>query len=131
MRLYPPAWIIGRRALADVPIGGYVIPKGAIVLMSQYVVHRDARWFPEPLRFAPDRWTTETKAALPRCAYFPFGGGPRGCIGEQFAWTEAILLLATIARHWRARLAPGHPVALQPLVTLRPKHGMRMTVRRR
>jgi len=128
MRLYPPAWVLGRRAIADTSIGGYDVPRGSIVLMSQYVVHRDVRWFEDPLRFVPDRWMPEKKGALPRFAYFPFGGGPRQCIGEQFAWTEAILLLATIARRWRPRLVPGHPVALHPLITLKPKHGMRMTL---
>jgi cytochrome P450 len=131
MRLYPPAWVIGRRAVADVPVGGYMVPANAIVLTSQYVVQRDPRWFAEPLRFDPDRWTPEAKSSLPRFAYFPFGGGARQCIGEQFAWTEGILLLASLAQSWRARLVPGHPVALQPLITLRPKHGMRMTVARR
>jgi cytochrome P450 len=131
MRLYSPAWVVGRRAIVDVPIAGYVVPANSIVLVSQYVVHRDPRWFEDPLRFDPDRWTPEAKAALPRFAYFPFGGGARQCIGEQFAWTEGILLLATLAQMWRARLVAGHPVALQPLITLRPKHGMRMTLSRR
>jgi cytochrome P450 len=128
MRLYPPAWIIGRRALGPFEASGYEIPARSIILASQYVTHRDARWFPEPERFDPERFTPERQAERPKFAYFPFGGGPRVCIGEQFAWMEGILLLATIAQRWRLRLVPGHPVALQPIITLRPKHGMKMTV---
>ncbi len=128
MRLYPPAWILGRRALKDYEVGGYHVPAGAIVIMSQYVTHRDERYFPEPLRFDPERWTPEAKAARPQFSYFPFGGGPRRCIGEGFAWMEGILVIATLAQSWRMRLEPGHPVELRPVVTLRPKHGMRMTL---
>lgn len=131
MRLYPPAWIVGRRALTDYPIGGYTLPARSIVLMSQYVMHRDPRFFPEPDRFDPDRWTPEFKASLPKYAYFPFGGGPRQCIGENFAWMEAILILATIARQWRLRPSPGQVVTPQPLVTLRPKNGLRMVAGRK
>ena len=131
MRLYPPAWLIGRRALHDYEVGGYRVPARAIVLMSQYVMHHDVRYYPDPFHFDPARWTPEAQAARPKFAYFPFGGGPRICIGEQFAWMEGILLLATIAQQWRPRLVPGHPVALQPLVTLRPKHGIHMTLERR
>jgi cytochrome P450 len=128
MRLYPPAWIIGRRAVAPFEAGGYQIPARSIVLMSQFVTHRDARWFPDPDRFDPERFAPERQAERPKFAYFPFGGGPRVCIGEQFAWMEGVLALATIAQRWRFRLVPGHPVALQPIITLRPKSGMRMTV---
>lgn len=131
MRLYPPAWIIGRRAIVPFEASGYTIPARSIVLLCQYLVHRDARWFPDPERFDPERWTAERVAERPKFAYFPFGGGPRGCIGEQFAWMEGVLLLATIAQRWRFRLVPGHPVALQPIITLRPAHGMRMTAERR
>jgi len=131
MRLYPPAWITGRRALADYPLAGYVAPAGAICVMSQYVMHRDARYYADPEHFDPDRWTPEFRAALPKFAYFPFGGGPRQCIGESFAWMELILIVSTIAQRWRLRLVPGHPVVPQPLVTLRAKHGMKMTVERR
>jgi cytochrome P450 len=126
MRLYPPAWIVGRRAIAPYQVGEYTIPRRAIVVMSQWVVHRDARWYPEPERFDPDRWTPAFKAALPPFAYFPFGGGPRRCIGESFAWMELSLAIATIAQRWRFELVPGHPVAPRPLVTLRVKHGMKM-----
>jgi len=128
MRLYPPAWIVGRRAIEPYPIGEYVAPARAILLMSQWVMHRDPRWFPDPERFDPDRWTPAFKAALPKFAYFPFGGGPRQCIGEGFAWMELVLVVATLAQRWRLLLVPGHPVAPQPLVTLRTKHGMRMSI---
>jgi cytochrome P450 len=128
MRLYPPAWIIGRRAINAYPVGEYTIPPRAIVVMSQWVVHRDARWYADPERFDPDRWTPEFKASLPTFAYFPFGGGPRRCIGESFAWMELMLILATIAQRWRFELVPNHPVVPQPLVTLRAKQGMKMTV---
>ena len=131
MRLYPPAWIIGRRALGEYPIGPYLAPAGALFLVSPYIVQRDPRYYPDPERFDPDRWTPAFRAALPKFAYFPFGGGPRQCIGESFAWMELILLVATIAQQWRLRLVPGHPVVPQPVVTLRTKHGMRMTVEKR
>jgi len=131
MRLYPPAWLIGRRAIADYPVGPYVAAARSILIMSPYIIQRDARYYAEPERFNPDRWTPEFKASLPKFAYFPFGGGPRQCIGETFAWMELILIVATIAQRWDLRLVPGHPVELQPLITLRAKHGMRMTVTRR
>ncbi|MDQ6829252.1 MAG: cytochrome P450, partial [Gemmatimonadota bacterium] len=126
MRLYPPAWIIGRRALAEYAVGGYVIPPRSIVLMSQYITHRDARWFPDPERFDPERFAGDAQMARPKFSYYPFGGGVRQCIGEGFAWMEGIILLATIAQRWTLRLVPGHKVELQPMVTLRPKHGMMM-----
>jgi cytochrome P450 len=131
MRLYPPAWIIGRRALADYQVGAYVVPARSIVIMSPYVLQRDGRFYAGAERFNPDRWTPEFRAELPKFAYFPFGGGPRQCIGESFAWMELILVVATIAQQWRLRLVPGHPVVPQPQVTLRTKHGMRMTVVKR
>jgi cytochrome P450 len=131
MRLFPPAWALGRLALNDYEIAGYVVPKKSLVLMSQYVMHHDSRYFPDPERFDPERWTPQARDARPQFSYFPFGGGPRRCIGEGFAWMEGILLIATLAQHWRLRLVPGHPVALKPVITLRPKHGMRMIVNRR
>ncbi len=131
MRLYPPAWALGRLAIEEFEIAGYVVPKKSLVLMSQYVMHRDPRYFIDPLRFEPERWTPEARETRPQFSYFPFGGGPRRCIGEGFAWMEGILLLATLARQWRMRLAPNHPVALKPVITLRPKFGMRMTITRR
>ena len=131
MRLYPPAWAIGRRALEPFEARGYTIPARSIVLMSQYITHRDPRHFPDPERFDPERWTPEGQAARPKFSYFPFGGGARVCIGEQFAWMEGILLIATLAQHWKMSLEPGHPVDVQPLITLRPRHGMRMQLSRR
>lgn len=131
MRLYPPAWALGRIALAECEIAGYVVPAKSLVLMSQFVMHRDPRYFPDPLRFDPDRWTTEARESRPQFSYFPFGGGPRRCIGEGFAWMEGILLVAAIAQQWQMRLVENHPVALKPVITLRPKHGMRMTLTRR
>ncbi len=131
MRLYPPVWMIGRRALDAVELRGLALPANTIVIMSQYVVHHSPQYYPDPERFDPERWTPEARAARPMCAYFPFGDGPRRCIGESFAWTEGIVLLATLAQSWQARLVPGHPVKMLPRATLRPKYGLRMTVRRR
>ena len=131
MRLFPPAWIIGRRALAPYAVGGFTVPRGAIVVASQWVTHRDPRYFPEPERFDPERWLPEAKDARPKFSYFPFGGGPRVCIGEGFAWMEGILALATLARRWRLRLAPGHRVAPSPSITLRPKFGIPMRFEKR
>ncbi len=131
MRLYPPAWVVGRRAIHPYTIGDYVAPARSIFLMSQWVVHRDARFYDQPDCFRPERWTPEFKMALPKFAYFPFGGGPRQCIGESFAWMELVLVVATIAQRWRLQLVPGHPVAPLPVVTLRTKHGMKMTARAR
>ena len=130
MRLYPPAWVLGRRPLVDFEIGGHLVRAGSIVLMSQWVVHRDPRWWADPLRFDPDRWGGPAERERPRFAYFPFGGGTRQCIGEHFAWMEGVLLLATIAQRWRFRLAPGAVPTTQPLITLRAR-GMRMVAERR
>ncbi len=131
MRLYPPAWAMGREALEDVSIGPYRLRKGTMIFFSQYIVQRDSRWFPEPLKFIPERHTPEAKAARPRFAYFPFGGGGRQCIGESFAWMEATLALATIAQRWRLELVPGQRIELQPKITLRPKNGIKAIVRTR
>lgn len=131
MRLFPPAYLVGREPREDFTIGGHRAPAGSIVLMSPWVVQRDPRWFPDPLEFRPERWTPEMEEALPRFAYFPFGGGPRKCIGEGFAWTEGVLLIAAFARRWRMRLVPGHPVETLPQITLRPRHGIRVTIERR
>ena len=131
MRLYPPAWIVGRRAINEYPVGDYVLPPRTIVLLSPWITQRDARFFQRPDRFEPERWTPEFKQSLPPFAYFPFGGGARRCIGEAFAWTELVLVTAAIAQHWKLRLVPGHPVVPQPVVTLRLKHGLRMALERR
>lgn len=131
MRLYPPAWMIGRRAIADHEIAGQAMKSGDLVLLNEFIVHHDERWFPDPSQFEPERWTPEAKEARPKFSYFPFGGGTRTCIGEAFAWMEAALLIATLAQQWKPRLAPGHVVEKFPLVTLRPKHGMKMLLERR
>jgi cytochrome P450 len=131
MRLYPPAWAIGRRALNPFQAREFTIPANAVVLMSQYVMHHDTRFFADPDRFDPERWTPEAQAQRPKFSYFPFGGGARVCIGEQFAWMEGILLLATIAQQWRMRLAPWQMIDVQPLITLRPRYGMKMTTHRK
>jgi cytochrome P450 len=131
MRLYPPAWTVGRLAVRDYPVGEYVIPEGSLVLVSQYVLHRDPRFWPDPSRFDPERFTPEAKELRPQYAYFPFGAGARRCIGEGFAWMEGALLIATIARRWRMRLVPDHPVVPLPRITLRPRHGIRVTLEER
>jgi len=121
MRLWPPAWTVGRRALEMHTLGGYRIPQDSMVVVSQYVVHRDPRWWPNPDAFAPERWL-EPAPDRPKYAYFPFGGGSRICIGESFAWTEAILLVATIAQRWRFRAEPGPGPTPEARITLRPKN---------
>jgi cytochrome P450 len=131
MRLYPPAWIIGRRAIDEYPVRDYVVPARGIVVFSPYLIQRDGRFFTDPESFRPERWTPEFKASLPPFAYFPFGGGARRCIGESFAWMELVLVMSTLAQRWRMRLVPGHPVVPQPAVTLRIKHGLKMTLESR
>jgi cytochrome P450 len=131
LRLYPPVWLFGRRSLEDTELGGYAIPRGTVVSVSQWVTHHDPRWFPDPWRFDPDRWQPEEAAGRPQWSYFPFGGGTRVCIGEGFARMEAMLVLATIASRWRLRLAPGHRVELRPRITLRPRDGLPMLLERR
>ena len=131
MRLYPPAWTIGRQVINDYKIDQYVLPAGSVILMSQYVTHHDPRYFSDPDLFYPDRWTKEFKLHLPRFSYFPFGGGIRGCVGEPFAWMEGILLLAMVHHRWKMHHDPEHKVELKPLITLRPKYGMRMKLERR
>ena len=131
MRLYPPAWAMGRQSTAPVEIGPYRLPAGTYFFFSQYIMQRTPEYFPDPLRFDPERFTPEAKAARPKFAYFPFGGGSRQCIGESFAWMEAILLTATIAQRWRLRLVPGQRIEVQPKITLRPKFPIRMVPERR
>jgi cytochrome P450 len=128
MRIRPPAWTIGRQPLEDFSAGGYRIRAGTIVLVSPWIVQRDPRWWDAPQAFRPERWMApEFEASLPRFAYFPFGGGPRKCIGEGFAWMEGVLSLATLARRWRLRLAPDARVVPEARITLRPV-GLRMRV---
>jgi cytochrome P450 len=131
MRLYPPAWAMGRYARADFQLGDFFLPAKTTVLMSQFVTHRDARFFPDPLRFDPERFTPEARSRRTKLTYFPFGAGARQCIGESFAWMEGIVLLATLAQKWKLKLVPGHRVEPEPLITLRPKYGMKMIVERR
>jgi cytochrome P450 len=131
MRLYPPVYAIGREAVQDCVIGGYHVPAGTTLLMSQWVMHRHPRYFPAPEVFNPDRWTEEHAKRLPKYAYFPFGGGPRVCIGNTFAMLEAVLVLATLAPKVHFSLLPGHPVRPRPLVTLRPEYGIKGIITRR
>jgi cytochrome P450 len=132
MRLYPSAYVIGREAVAPCELGGYTIPAGGTLLMSQWAMHRDPRWFDEPECFRPERWADGLERRLPKGAYFPFGGGPRVCIGNHFAMLEAVLVLASIARNWRFSVPPGESeVRPRPLITLRPAGPVRLTVSRR
>lgn len=128
MRLYPPAFIITREVAEDIELHGYSIKKGSILLMSQYVMHHDARFFPQPEQFRPERFAPGYEEKLPKYAYFPFGGGPRVCIGNQFAQMEAVLVLATIMQSFHLALVPGQVIEPDPLITLRPKHGIRMAL---
>ncbi len=131
MRLYPPAWAMGRYARNDFRLGEFFLPAKTTVLISQFIMHRDARFFPDPLRFNPERFTPEAKARRTKFTYFPFGAGFRQCIGESFAWMEGVLLLATLGQRWKPKLVPGHRVEPEPLITLRPKYGMKMQVEAR
>jgi cytochrome P450 len=129
MRLFPPAWAIGRLSLEEHQLGDYLLPAKSLVLISPFITHRDPRFWENADQFVPKRWETiSIKEAGQRNIYFPFGGGIRRCIGEGFAWTEGILLLATIARKWKLCLAPEQRIGLQPMITLRPKFGMQMTI---
>ena len=128
LRLYPPVWGIGRQALVDVVLGEYRIPKGSSLFMSQWVVHRDPALFPEPERFHPARWMNGPAKSLPRFAYFPFGGGPRICIGNRFAIMEATLVLAVLAQRFRFAAVPETRLELLPTVTLRPRGGVRLLI---
>ena len=131
MRLYPPAWSLARTVASEFELRGYRIPKGANLVMSQWIMHRHPAYFADPEKFDPDRWRLESLQRLPRFVYFPFGGGPRQCIGASFAMMEAVLLLATIAQRFRLEAVPDHPVVPVPGFTLRPKHGIKMIMHRR
>lgn len=131
LRLYPPVWAMGRRNLEDYELAGYTIPADSVVAVNQYVMHRDERFFPDPNRFDPQRWTAEERAKRPRFSFFPFGAGPRICLGEGFAFMEARLVLAALARRWRVRVVPGHPVVPAPVLTLRPRHGLQVRLEAR
>ena len=131
MRLYPPAWGLSRRAVAPDEIGGYHLPRGWLVFIMPFVMHRHRAYWDDPERFDPGRFTPERNAARPKFVYMPFGGGPRQCIGNQFAMIEAHLALASLAQRYRCDLVPGPPVEPWPLITLRPRHGIRMHIQRR
>ena len=131
LRLYPPAWAFGREAIRDTRLGDHRVTAGTSVVISPWVLHRDPRYFSEPETFDPSRWAGGLSKRLPAFAYVPFGGGPRRCIGSEFAMTEAVLLLAMITQRFHLALSPGHPVTPWPTITLRPRHGMRMALRAR
>jgi cytochrome P450 len=131
MRLYPPAYGLGREAIDDCVIGGYHVPKGTQVFVFQWVTQRDPRFYDRPAEFMPERWTPEFVERLPKFAYFPFGGGPRACIGASFAMMEIILCLATIGQKFRLELVPDHPVTIYPAMSLRPRDGVKVVVRNR
>lgn len=131
MRLYPPAWTQAREAAQGVTFGGYSVAPGTTVIFSQWVMHRDPRFFPNPEGFQPERWEDGLARRLPRFAYFPFGGGPRLCIGHQFAMMELVLVLASLVREFRFEMVPGQDMTPFPAVTLRPRHGLNLTIYRR
>ena len=133
MRLYPPVWAIGREVVGEFELRGFSLPKGAQLVASQWVVHRDPRWFPNPEAFDPGRWLPERAGPdrIPRYAYFPFGLGPRICIGNHFATMEAVLVLATIGQRFHLELCPGQRLDFDPAITLRPKRHHRMRLHRR
>ena len=131
LRLYPPAYIMAREAIESCEIGGYEFRPGATIIFSQWVTHRDPRYYDDPEAFRPERWLDGLAGRLPAGAYFPFGGGPRRCIGEGFALLEAAIVIATLAQKFRFRVVPGFPVVPEPLVTLRPRNGIQMTLEAR
>jgi cytochrome P450 len=128
MRLYPPAWAISRNAIGEDEIGGYRVQRKTNMIICSFITHRHPAFWEEPERFDPERFSPARSEGRPSFAYFPFGGGPRICIGNTFAMSEAQLVVATVAQRYRLRLVPGHPVQLQPLITLRPRHGIQMTL---
>ncbi|MBK6516603.1 MAG: cytochrome P450 [Polyangiaceae bacterium] len=131
LRLYPPAWALGREAKEPIVIGDVTFEKGAWLWLVPWTLHRDPRWFPDPLAFRPERWADGLAKRLPKGAYLPFGAGPRVCIGNQFAMMESVLLLATIAQRFELEAVAGQRVIPEPSITLRFKHGLRMRARRR
>ena len=128
MRLYPPAYGVGREAIQEFELGGYRVPARSQLFMFQWVTQRDSRFFEEPGKFYPERWTQDFTDRLPKYAYFPFGGGPRACIGNYFAMMEIVLLLATIGQQFRLSLLPDHPVSLMPAMSLRPANGIKVVI---
>jgi cytochrome P450 len=131
MRLFPPAWTLGRSPIAPYELEGYTVEPGTVVFLSPYVTQRDCRWFPDPLAFDPTRFEPENERARPKYTYFPFGAGVRKCLGERFAWMEAVLILATLSQRWKFHYDSGRPIKPWSAVTLRPKGGLPMRVSRR
>jgi cytochrome P450 len=131
MRLYPPAYLLGREALHNVMVGGHEVAKGVTVFMSQWVAHRDPRWWPEPERFRPERWLDGSTKDMPKYAYFPFGGGPRICIGNTFAMMETVVVLAEIARRFRIERMGREPLMPKPSITLRPDRALDVVLKKR
>jgi cytochrome P450 len=131
LRLYPPAYITARETIETVELGGYEILPGTTIIFSQWVAHRDPRFYDDPDIFRPERWIEGLADRLPAGAYYPFGDGPRRCIGQGFALLEAAIVIGTLAQRFSFRMVPGHPVEVEPLVTLRPRHGIRMTLHAR
>jgi len=127
-RLYPSVWIVGRFLRQDVKFGEYDVPARSIILASQDVTHRDPRFFPEPERFDPYRWTDEARALRPAFSYFPFSDGPRRCAGEEFAKTEDTLILATLAQHWQVRSLPDQVLVPRPQKSNAPRGGIQVLV---
>lgn len=130
MRLYPPSWVISRRAVENVKLGGYSVPAGALVYIVPYSLHRDGRWFHAAETFNPARFLPENADQIGRYAFLPFGIGPRKCIGSAFAMLEAVLVLATVFQHVRLNTIPGQRIIPEPLITLRPRYGIRMKITR-
>ncbi|MGB7249826.1 MAG: cytochrome P450, partial [Phormidesmis sp.] len=131
MRLYPPVSLVGREAVEDVEVGDYVIPEGCVVMLSQWVMHHSPKYFDAADSFQPERWLGDLEKQLPKGVYFPFGDGPRICIGKGFALMEAVLILATAAQQYRINLVPEHEIVPQPSITLRPEHGIQVTLEHR
>jgi cytochrome P450 len=131
LRLYPPAYITARETIESCELGGYIIPAGKTIIFSQWVTHRDPRFYEDPDAFRPERWLDGLAQRLPPGAYFPFGDGPRRCIGQGFALLEAAIVIGIVAQRFRLRLVSGHPVVPEPLVTLRPRNAIRMTLHTR
>jgi cytochrome P450 len=130
-RLYPPIYIIARQAIHGFSIGGYELPADTIVLVSPDLIHHDPRFHSKPEIFNPHNWDDRPGGQHPRYEYFPFSEGPRSCIGQHYAWLEGVMVLASIAQSWQFKLVPDHPVKIDQLLNLRPKHGMKMQVSQR
>jgi cytochrome P450 len=131
LRLYPPVWAHGRRLAAACKVGAWELPAGSFVIINHWLMHHDPRFYSDPEKFDPDRWAGNSVASRPRLAYAPFSAGPRQCIGEGYAWMEGVLVMATLAQQWQLSLVPGQRVEMQPLLTLRPRYGLLMTLNQR